>query len=315
MQYSDLLEQFPEELRLPVHKLLERLREELLDSVKRSDFERLEAVVTELAEQVRSLAQAQARTEARLDRLTEKVEELAQAQARTEARLDRLTEKVEELAQAQARTEARLEELAQAQARTEARLDRLTEKVEELAQAQAKTEATVRELVRGQIRVEKEIASLSEGQKDIRRVLGGISHTLGFTLESQSYPRLAAALKKDFGVDIPRLYPRFLFYPDGRQDQINIYGEGTKGGKPVYALGEAKAQLGKRDIDSFLQLVRRATKALPAPVISFMVTYLVEPSVEEYAQQKGLKVYWFHTLPEPGASKSVRSRSRSRKVR
>ena len=308
MQYSDLLEQFPEELRLPVHKLLERLREELLDSVKRSDFERLEAVVTELAEQVRSLAQAQARTEARLDRLTEKVEELAQAQARTEARLDRLTEKVEELAQAQARTEARLEELAQAQARTEAR-------VEELAQAQAKTEATVRELVRGQIRVEKEIASLSEGQKDIRRVLGGISHTLGFTLESQSYPRLAAALKKDFGVDIPRLYPRFLFYPDGRQDQINIYGEGTKGGKPVYALGEAKAQLGKRDIDSFLQLVRRATKALPAPVISFMVTYLVEPSVEEYAQQKGLKVYWFHTLPEPGAPKSVRSRSRSRKVR
>jgi len=273
MQYSDLLEQFPEELRLPVHKLLERLREELLDSVKRSDFERLEAVVTELAEQVRSLAQAQARTEARLDRLTEKVEELAQAQARTEARL------------------------------------------EELAQAQAKTEATVRELVRGQIRVEKEIASLSEGQKDIRRVLGGISHTLGFTLESQSYPRLAAALKKDFGVDIPRLYPRFLFYPDGRQDQINIYGEGTKGGKPVYALGEAKAQLGKRDIDSFLQLVRRATKALPAPVISFMVTYLVEPSVEEYAQQKGLKVYWFHTLPEPGAPKSVRSRSRSRKVR
>jgi len=280
MQYSDLLEQFPEELRLPVHKLLERLREELLDSVKRSDFERLEAVVTELAEQVRSLAQAQARTEARLDRLTEKVEELAQAQARTEARLDRLTEKVEEL-----------------------------------AQAQAKTEATVRELVRGQIRVEKEIASLSEGQKDIRRVLGGISHTLGFTLESQSYPRLAAALTKDFGVDIPRLYPRFLFYPDGRQDQINIYGEGTKGGKPVYALGEAKAQLGKRDIDSFLQLVRRATKALPAPVISFMVTYLVEPSVEEYAQQKGLKVYWFHTLPEPGAPKSVRSRSRSRKVR
>jgi len=38
VQYSDLLEQFPEQILLPVHKLFERLREELLDSVKRSDF-------------------------------------------------------------------------------------------------------------------------------------------------------------------------------------------------------------------------------------------------------------------------------------
>ena len=293
MQYSDILEELPESLRLPVHKLLDRLREELLDSVKRSDFERLEAVVTELAEQVRNLAQAQLRTEARLDRLTERLEELAQAQARTEARLDRLTERVEELAQAQLRTEARLEELAQ---------------------AQAKTEATVRELVRGQLRIEKEIASLWREQKNIRRELGGISHTIGFSLENQSYPRLPAALRKDFGVEIPRLYPRFLVYPDGRQDQINIYGEGTKGGKAVYALGEAKAQLGRRDIDSFLQLVRRAAKALSAPAVSFMVTYLVEPAVEEYAREKGLKIYWFHDLPEPSPPKSARSGSRRRKA-
>lgn len=83
MQYSDILEQLPEQLLLPVHKPLERLREELLDSVKRSDFERLEAVVTELAEDVRNLAQAQARTEPR-------EEELAQARAKTEATVQEL---------------------------------------------------------------------------------------------------------------------------------------------------------------------------------------------------------------------------------
>mgnify|MGYP000173926991 CR=1 FL=1 len=141
------------------------------------------------------------------------------------------------------------------------------------------------------------------------------SHTWGFVLEKLAYPRLPAALRKDFGVEIPRLYPHFLVYPDGRQDQINIYGEGTKGGKAVHALGEARIQLGKRDIDSFLRIVRRATKALPEPVVSFMVAHVVDPSAEEYAQRKGLKVYWFHTLPEPDAPKSVRSRSRSRKAR
>ncbi len=61
------------------------------------------------------------------------VRSLAQAQQRTEQRL-------EELARAQQRTEQRLEELAQAQQRTEQRL-------EELAQAQQRTEETVRRLV------------------------------------------------------------------------------------------------------------------------------------------------------------------------
>ena len=69
-----------------------------------TDFSRLEAAMTNLAE-------AQARTDS-------EVKELAQAQDRTEAQ-------VKELAQAQGRTEAQVKELAQAQGRTEARVEEL----------------------------------------------------------------------------------------------------------------------------------------------------------------------------------------------
>src|SRR5919106_279808 len=110
MAYAEIFAELPEELRLPMARLVDTLRDEL--AIGRTDFEELKTIV-------RELAQAQARTEVRL-------EELAQAQARTEVRL-------EELAQAQARTEVRLEELAQAQQRTESSMEDLRGAVRGLA--------------------------------------------------------------------------------------------------------------------------------------------------------------------------------------
>ncbi|MEW6298609.1 MAG: hypothetical protein AB1671_12810 [Thermodesulfobacteriota bacterium] len=71
MPYTEIIEEFPPELRRPIARLVDALKEEL--GVRRTDFEELKAVVRELAEAQKELAQAQRRTELR-------VEELAQAQ-------------------------------------------------------------------------------------------------------------------------------------------------------------------------------------------------------------------------------------------
>ncbi len=49
-----------------------------------------------------------------------------------------------------------------------------------------------------------------------------------------------------FGIEVDKLYRRFLLYPDGKDDEVNIYGEGKREGKKVYTIGEAKPQLGRR---------------------------------------------------------------------
>lgn len=85
MPYAEIFEAFPPDLRLPIARLVDALKEEL--EVRRTDFEELRGVVGDLAE-------AQKRTEIRM-------EELVQAQKRTEVR-------VEELVQAQKRTEDEL---------------------------------------------------------------------------------------------------------------------------------------------------------------------------------------------------------------
>jgi hypothetical protein len=85
MAYAEIFEQFPPELRLPIARLVDALKEDF--GVQRTDFEELKGVV-------RDLAEAQRRTELR-------IEELAQAQQRTDTHMA-------ELAQAQKRTEDEL---------------------------------------------------------------------------------------------------------------------------------------------------------------------------------------------------------------
>ena len=48
MQYAEIFAEFPSELRLPIARLVDTLKEEL--GVRRSDFEELKAVVRDLAE-------------------------------------------------------------------------------------------------------------------------------------------------------------------------------------------------------------------------------------------------------------------------
>ncbi|MBU6352365.1 MAG: DUF3782 domain-containing protein, partial [Chloroflexi bacterium] len=76
----------------------------------------------ELKEIVRTLAEAQGRTEQRVEELAVAQQDLTKAQQRTEQR-------VEELTVAQQRTEQRVEELAVAQQRTERALEHLSRQV------------------------------------------------------------------------------------------------------------------------------------------------------------------------------------------
>lgn len=167
--------------------------------------------------------------------------------------------------------------------------DELKGVVKELAEAQKRTENEVKQLA-------KEMRGLTRSHKELQRQVGGISHTIGYELEDKAYPVLPALLKRDFGVEVGRLYRRFLLYPDSKDDEVNIYGEGKRNGQKIYVIGEAKAQLGRRDVDGFLRMLKRVRAFLDAELIPVLLTYVVHPKVEEYAATKGLKIYWSYDL-------------------
>ena len=163
--------------------------------------------------------------------------------------------------------------------------------VRELAEAQKRTEAGLEALT-------NEVRTLTRSHKELQRQVGGISNTIGYGLEDKAYPILPNLLKRDFGLEVDRLYRRFLIYPDGKDDEVNIYGEGKRDGQKVYVIGEAKAQLGRRDVDRFLRMLKRVQIFLSAELIPLLLTYAVHPKVEQYAVSNGLKIYWSHDLQQ-----------------
>jgi chromosome segregation ATPase len=205
--------------------------------------------------------------------LKEIVRDLGEAQKVTEAKVGSLVDRVEELAEAQKRTEARVEELAEAQKRTEAR-------IEELAVAQTETQ--------------KELKLLVEEHKETRKQLGGLTNTVGYTLENEAYKGLPSLLKKEHKILVKGKLKR-QFVSDGRggQFEINIYGQASKNGKVFTIIGESKSQLSKKGIDEFLRRKISRLKSAHKNIFPVLVTHMIaEPDAEDYAKKKGIAVFY-----------------------
>ena len=197
--------------------------------------------------------------------LRDVVKELAQAQRRTEERLTRLEETVEKLAEAQRRTEERL--------------TRLEETVEKLAEAQRRTE--------------EEIARLTGEVITLKKEVGGLAHTVGYRLEDEAMKALPEILKKEMNLGIMgRLRRDFIETKRGKFIEVNIWGEGKVDGKDYIIIGEAKTQLKKSDIDSFIRKAEEIKKFVPGEQVRILVTYIASPPVRRYAEEKGIKLYF-----------------------
>ncbi len=277
--YNELIEKLPLEMQFPMMKILDQLREDLTDTVTKADFSRLEGVVSVLGDKTLELAEAQKRTEQCVGELAEGQKELVEAQKRTEQRVEELAEGQKELVEAQKRTEQCIEELAESQKKTE-------QCIEELAESQKKTEKSLQQVVKRQDRMGKE--------------LGGLSSSFGYFLENEAIRLLPGILKREKGIDIKVMDRRFIVYADGKDDEINIYGEGLENGKKAYVIGESKSQLGKKDTDRFRKLVRRVSDHLNSEVHPLIVTHSVHPSVAAYVRKvmPELRIYQSYELNE-----------------
>ena len=222
-------------------------------------------------------------TKTEFNELKDIVAELALAQKRTE-------ERVEELAQAQKRTEERVEELAQAQKRTE-------ERVEELAQAQKRTEERVEELAAGLLRLERKVESLVGEMKVFKQELGGLAHTVGYRLEDEAMKSLPALLNRDHSVEIEGpLIRDFIEIGPKKYVELNIWGRGLQRGERVEIIGEAKSQLKRSDVDSFLQTLKTVEPFIHRRIIPVLVTYQTSPQVRQYTEAKNIHLYFSYQL-------------------
>ncbi|SFM85079.1 hypothetical protein [Thermodesulforhabdus norvegica] len=300
------LEKLDPQVRSIFIKILRGIEVAVGEVVKRVDFLELKEEVEKLAQSIRELAEAQKRTEERIDQLAEaqrrteeRINQLAEAQKKAEERLTKLEKTVQELAEAQRRTEERVNQLAEAQKKAEERLTKLEKTVQELAEAQKRTEERVNQLAEAQRRTEEALKKLTEEHRKTREHLGGLSHSVGYILENQAYRALPELLRKDFGLEVrDRLKRDLIEVGKSRWEEINIIGRGLKDGEEIIILGEAKTQLKKKDVDSFVRKVARLEEFRERNKLLICVTHQVlNPEVIKYATNKGVhKIYFSYEL-------------------
>ncbi len=154
--------------------------------------------------------------------------------------------------------------------------------------------AIVKELAEAQTRTEEALQKLTEEQGEARKQLGGISMTIGYTLENEAFKALPGLLQRDFGI-IVRGKPKRKYVTDnkGKSIEVNIIGEATKEGKEIVIVGETKSQLSKNDVDSFVRRKLNRLEGVFEEMFPVLVTHMTSSyDVEEYAKEKGIALYY-----------------------
>lgn len=182
-----------------------------------------------------------------------------------------------------------VKDLADAQQRTEARMD-------ELAQAQNRTEAEIGKLAQAQNRTEASIAAMTRAITGMAQELGGLSRSMSYSLENESYRNLPALLKTHYDITVYEKIVRLDL--DG--EEINLFARGERNGQPVYLVGESKLQLDERrnsrraaeeildQIDKKAEVVQRHYP--DAEIVRVLITHYARPVVLQRAKERGVLV-------------------------
>ena len=159
-----------------------------------------------------------------------------------------------------------IEDLRSGQARLEEGQARLTEAIQKLTEAQARTEEALQEL---------------------SRQVGRLSDTVGFGLEDIARVVVPGWLYRHEGIELEDLTRKFIKV-DGEELEINLYGEGSKGGAKITILGEAKSRIYSSDVEGFDRLAEKVKRFVPNNAYKLMFGYYVHPSAEQEARKRGV---------------------------
>jgi hypothetical protein len=201
---------------------------------------------------------------------------------------------VKNIAEIQQRTELKLEEVASWQEKTDLKMEQLVDaqkktdlKMGQLVDAQKKTDLKMGQLVDAQKHTDTILKKLAMGLDATRSELGGLSRSVGYSLENEAYRQLPRYLQEAHNITLTDRMVRFEL--DG--EEINLFAKGSRNGKEFFIVGESALKLssvGKlRQLEKKVSLVK---KHYGGECLPMMITHFARPQVLEAATKKGIMI-------------------------
>jgi len=191
---------------------------------------------------------------------------------------------VKDLATEQKQLSATVKDLAEAQKRTEI-------KVEELA-------ATVKDLVISQKEMQNAIAKLAVGLSETRAEVGGLSRSMSYAFENETYRFLPKLLQEKYGLKVQEKIIRAEI--GGRE--VNLFCRAERNGSQLLIVGESKLRLDENRLlkkqDVFLELEEKVDAVRSeygeTEIVKVLVTHFATKSFINKAEERGVIVVQSH---------------------
>ncbi|MCL0049666.1 hypothetical protein M1N04_01025, partial [Peptococcaceae bacterium] len=280
---------------------MEKQRAQRDEQVTKREFNELKGIVKELAEaqkrtqqEVAKLASSLERTQQEVAKLASSLERTQQEVAKLASSLERTQQEVAKLASSLERTQQEVAKLASSLERTQqevaklaSSLERTQQEVAKLASSLERTQQEVAKLASSLEKTQQEVAKLAIGLDGTRREVGGLSRSVAYALENESYRHLPVFLKEKHDIEVTQKIIRTFV----DEEEINIFAKARRDGKEVLLVGEAVLKL---DDASKLKQVWRKVEAVKeemgGEVVPIIVTHFAKPGVLERAQRAGILV-------------------------
>ena len=231
--------------------VLDKVAAQVLQAgVTREDFSELKRVMMELAEEVRKLVEAQARSEERLSGVEERL-------GGVEGRMDRVEAAIGRLTEAQTRSEERLDRLEISTAEHRKATDRLERAIDQLRQ---------------------QVGGLSE-------TVGGDIEDIAYIV---LHDVLRREFGWQVG-PLERTWQNWDTEPE-EIDVFGTASDPAQPGRTIWIVGEAKHNLTMGDVERFSQQVERVRQHLKGEMFAVCFCYRARPEVQERVRAAGLRL-------------------------
>jgi hypothetical protein len=276
---SSLAEAFPEHQAQKLVAVISEALQSVFESevVRRLD-ELIEASLrhdAQIAENTRAIERLIRVTEQQSEQIAENTRAIAELRAVTEKHSEQIAENTRAIAE---NTRA----IAELRAVTEKHSEQIAENTRAIAELRASVERLARTAERHERRLE-----------NLERQMGGLSATVGYTLENTAYKALPVLLARDYAIQVQgKLTRDYVVAPDGSAYEVNILGTGVQNGRTVTIVGESKVQLSVQEVDRFLRRKLKPLQSLVENPFPVLVAHMVSsPKVLPHARAKGVAVY------------------------
>ncbi|MEK7730050.1 MAG: hypothetical protein AAB354_16710, partial [candidate division KSB1 bacterium] len=158
--------------------------------------------------------------------------------------------------------------------------------------------ATVKELVVSQKEMQNAIAKLAVGLGETRAEVGGLSRSMSYAFENETYRFLPAVLQEKYGLKVQKKIVRAEI--GGKE--VNLFCRAERNGEQVLIVGESKLRLDESRLlkkqDVFVELEEKAEAVRSeygeTEIVKVLVTHFATKGFMNKAEDQGVIVVQSH---------------------